>query len=138
MPTALVIGGTKDSSKYVDLRIDSAAVRELLAGLLSKFDGVEIVGQASESKEATDGILAAKPDVVILDILLNKGSGLDVLSAVKKKLPSVVVIILSNYASFANRMTCKELGADHILDKTTGFEQLREIVAELVSGSKQT
>ena len=115
---------------------DSATVRELLAGLLAKFEGIEIVGIASEADEAVRAILAHKPDLVILDILLDKGNGLDVLSEVKKQQPSIVVIVLSNYASFANRMTCQELGAEHVLDKTTGFEQVKEIVKDLLERSR--
>ena len=62
---------------------DSALLREQVVGLLSELVGIEIVGQAQYPLEAFHAICVLKPDVVILDIHLIGGSGIDVLQKIK-------------------------------------------------------
>src|ERR1043166_2705722 len=64
----------------VFLADDSLSVRELLVELLADLPGVTIVGQTADAFEATESIRTLKPDVVILDLRLLRGSGLGVLA----------------------------------------------------------
>jgi DNA-binding NarL/FixJ family response regulator len=111
---------------------DSVIVVERLKGLLSDIEGIEPVGQAANEKDAVDLILKSKPDVVILDIRLSGGNGIDVLERIKKELPSLVVIMLTNYPYPQYRKKCMELGADYFFDKVTEIEQVAEVVRHLV------
>lgn len=110
---------------------DSAIIRERLLQLLGGLEGVEVVGDADNAVDAITGILAAGPDVVVLDIKLKNGSGIDVLKRVKQSLPSVTVIMLTNYATSEYRRRCLEAGAEYFLDKTNEFENLRGILHRL-------
>jgi len=107
---------------------DSAIIRERLLQLLAGLDGVTVVGGADNAVDAIAGIVAAAPDVVVLDIKLKNGSGIDVLKRIKKRLPSVTVIMLTNYATSEYRRKCLEAGAEYFLDKTNEFENLRGIL----------
>ena len=107
---------------------DSAIIRERLLQLLAGLDGVTVVGGADNAVDAIAGIVAAAPDVVVLDIKLKNGSGIDVLKRIKKRLPSVTVIMLTNYATSEYRRTCLDAGAEYFLDKTNEFENLRGIL----------
>jgi len=110
---------------------DSPIIRERLLQLLEGLDSVEVVGSADNAVDAIAGIVAAAPDAVVLDIKLKDGSGIDVLRRVKQSLPSVTVIMLTNYATSEYRHTCLAAGAEYFLDKTNEFENLRGILHRL-------
>ena len=64
---------------------DAPLLRERLIALIASV-GASTVGHAEGAREAIDGILAAQPDVVVLDLHLKEGSGFDVLRAVPRRL----------------------------------------------------
>ncbi|MCK6629172.1 MAG: response regulator transcription factor [Anaerolineae bacterium] len=110
---------------------DSLIVREHLVTLLDELAGVEIVGQAGNVAEAISGIRKLQPDVVILDIRLPDGSGIDVLQAIKQDQPAPMVIILTNYPYSGYRQRCLNAGADFFLDKSTEFDQIPKLFEQL-------
>ncbi len=108
---------------------DSHIVREHLATMLEEMAGVEIVGQAGAVAEAIAAISELLPDVVILDLRMPGGSGIDVLHQIKRNGVEAVVIILTNYYTFAGyRQKCLDAGANFFLDKSTEFDQIPELV----------
>ena len=106
---------------------DSLVVRERLVTMLNELAGIEIVGQAETVAEAISAIGKLQPDVVILDIHLPDGSGIDVLQTIKQDEPAPVVIVLTNYPYPAYRQKCLQAGADFFLDKSTEFDQIPEL-----------
>lgn len=112
---------------------DSPLVRERLAQMLAALPGTSVVGQASGVQEAISGILATKPDLVLLDLSLDHGSGFDVLSAVHGKEPGIAVYMLSNFASEPYRRHAERLGASGFFDKSTDFERVRELLAQRIT-----
>jgi len=106
---------------------DSDIVREHLVTMLDELAKVEIVGQAETVAEAISAIRKLQPDVVILDIRMPDGSGIDVLQTIKQDEPAPVVIVLTNYPYPAYRRKCLRAGADFFLDKSTEFDQIPEL-----------
>lgn len=104
---------------------DSALLREQVIGLLSELIGIEIVGQAQYALEAFHAICELKPDVVILDIHLIGGSGMDVLRRIKRLEPAPIVIMLTNSSTPPYRRKCMRAGADFFLDKSSEFAKVR-------------
>jgi DNA-binding NarL/FixJ family response regulator len=125
------------SSRKIKLFIadDSLIVRERLAMMLDELVGIEIVGQAQDVAEAINAIGTLKPDVVILDIRMPGGSGLDVLQHIKQDEPAPMVIILTNYPYPGYRQKCLQAGADFFLDKSTEFDQIPELFERLKQDS---
>jgi DNA-binding NarL/FixJ family response regulator len=111
---------------------DSVIVVERLKNLLTEIEGIEAVGHAVNEKDAVDLILKTKPDLVILDIRLRSGNGIEVLARIKKEHPPPVVIMLTNYPYPQYRKRCMELGADYFFDKVTEIEKVIEVVKRLV------
>ena len=103
---------------------DSLVVREHLVTMLDELPRIVIVGQAENVAEAINGILELRPDIVILDIRMPGGSGIDVLQTIKQNKPVPVVIVLTNYPYPAYRQKCLQAGADFFLDKSTEFDQI--------------
>ncbi len=107
---------------------DSLLVRERLETMLDELTGVEIVGQADNVTEATNAIRRLQPDVVILDIHMPDGSGIDVLRNIKRDGAGPMVIILTNYPFSGYRQKCLDAGADFFLDKSTEFDQIPDLI----------
>lgn len=110
---------------------DSLVVRERLVTMLNELAGTEVVGQAGNVATAISAIRKLKPDVVILDLLMPGGSGIDVLQNIKRASAAPVVIILTNYPFPGYRQKCLQAGADFFLDKTTEFDQIPILVETL-------
>lgn len=107
----------------VFLADDSALIRERVAAMLAA-RAIDIVGQAETPQDSIDGILAAHPDVVVLDVQLEGGTGLQVLRAVRQVDPGIAFVVFSNNAGPAYRKRYLGEGAQRFLDKTTEFDQL--------------
>src|SRR5512140_2187223 len=107
----------------VFLADDSALIRDRVAAMLVD-RAMDIVGQAETPQGSIDGILAVHPDVVVLDVQLEGGSGLEVLRAVRQVDPRIAFVVFSNNAVPAYRMRYLGEGAQRFLDKTTEFDQL--------------
>lgn len=110
---------------------DSIIVRDRLAQLLAETQQVEIVGEVGDAPEAMDRIRALKPQVVILDIHLPHGSGLDVLRNIKLESPAPIVIMLTNYPYPQYRDACLAAGADYFFDKSTEFNRITDVIDSL-------
>jgi DNA-binding NarL/FixJ family response regulator len=110
---------------------DSLLVRVRLAKMLQDLWQVEKVIEAGTVAEAQGLLPDSNADVVIVDMRLPDGDGLEVLRAAKRMQPTPAVIVLTNYAYDQLRATCLEAGADEFLDKRTEFERLPAIVTEL-------
>jgi len=116
---------------------DSLPVRERLLALLQELPGAEVVGHAAEADAAIRGILAARPDVVLLDLSLAQGSGFDVLRAVRPAAPQIDFYMLSNFAAYPYRSLAEALGVRGFFDKTKEFERVREVIAERADGLRR-
>lgn len=107
---------------------DSPLVRQRLASMIGALPGTRVVGEAAGAEQAIDGILAAQPDVVLLDLSLEQGSGFDVLDAVHRQAPDIAVYMLSNFAAEPYRRHAERLGASGFFDKSTELERLRAVL----------
>lgn len=108
-------------------------MRTCLAALLSEIPGIRVVGQADDASSAVEGIAALKPRVVILDVHMPGGSGLEVLARFRHEQESMVRIIFTSHVYPQLLEKCKDLGADHVLSKATDFINVVSILTGLVS-----
>lgn len=111
----------------VFLADDSAMIRERVAAMLAARD-IDIVGEAETPERSIEGILLAHPDVVVLDVQLEGGTGLQVLRAVRAADPAIAFVVFSNNAGPAYRKRYMVEGARRFLDKTSEFDQLVDAV----------
>lgn len=125
-----------DNKKFqVFIADDSAVVRERLVEMLNSLSGIEVIGQAQNVKEATDMIRDLHPDAVTLDINMPGGSGFDVLQTILSESNEVgltpVFIMLSNLSHAPYRRKALNAGANFFFDKSTEFEQVKDILLNL-------
>ncbi|HEV2913747.1 MAG TPA: response regulator transcription factor [Pyrinomonadaceae bacterium] len=122
----------QEDAEMIFIVDDSKAIRERLAKMLSEIDGVKVIGEASNAAEAVTGIRTLKPKVVILDIQMPDGNGIEVLKIIKQEKPAPLVMMMTNHSSAYYREKCLKLGADYFLDKARDFEKLVEIFKDLI------
>jgi DNA-binding NarL/FixJ family response regulator len=116
---------------------DSPAVVAALSLLIAEIPGLRLVGQAGDAVEAARGIDELMPGVLIVDIRLNQGSGLDLIRSVRQKARlRPLIIVLTSEDSKAYRQLALRLGADHFFDKSLELERLFALLRSL--GEEQT
>jgi DNA-binding NarL/FixJ family response regulator len=112
---------------------DSTSIRLRLNEMLRRMTDVAVVGEADSAMAAVDGILRTRPDSVLLDLNLMGKSGMDVLRTVHPQAPDIVFVVLTNHSEPQYRRACARAGARYFLDKSTEFERVREVIAEIAS-----
>lgn len=117
---------------------DSNIYRTYMIDLLSRVEGIEIVGQAEDSPSAVEAIERLKPDVAILDIRMPGGDGILALETIKRNKVNPKTIMFTNYPYPQYRKKCMDAGADYFFDKSTEFEKLVETLKELAQEASYT
>jgi DNA-binding NarL/FixJ family response regulator len=117
---------------------DSKVVVERLADLLQEVPGVQLVGRASDVPQAIRSIPEAQPDAVILDLQMPGGTGLEVLRSIRQTLPSVCVLVCTNFPYPEYREECIAAGANFFLDKSVEFEKIPAILRAWIGHEKNT
>jgi DNA-binding NarL/FixJ family response regulator len=110
---------------------DALVIRQRLTKMLATLKGVQVIGEAEEADDAIQAIRRLRPDVVILDLQLLKGTGFDVLKAIKQDNPAPVVILLTNFPYPRFRQKCLEAGANFFFDKSTEFQKIPNVLLQL-------
>jgi DNA-binding NarL/FixJ family response regulator len=113
----------------VFLAEDSGLIRDRVTSILSE-RAIEIVGHAETPQDSIDGILAVHPDVVVLDVQLAGGTGLEVLRAVRELEPGIAFVMFTINSAAAFRKRYLDEGARSFLDKATEFPQLADAVEQ--------
>ncbi|PKP24378.1 MAG: hypothetical protein CVU03_12735 [Bacteroidetes bacterium HGW-Bacteroidetes-2] len=103
---------------------DSSTIVKHLAYILKDIHGVNWVGHASSIKEAEAMIITNKPDVILLDIMVNDESGFDLLDSIKRNNKKIEVIMLSNLIDCIYIKKSKTMGAFQFIDKSFEFESI--------------
>jgi DNA-binding NarL/FixJ family response regulator len=112
---------------------DSASIRARLVDLLSRTKDVRLVGEAEAVPQAMVDILALRPDLVLLDLDLNGASGIQVLRAIHPQAPEIAFVVLTNHAESQYRSACTRAGAAYFLDKSTEFDRVPEVIAQIAA-----
>ena len=113
---------------------DHAVLRDGLKNIIGLEDDIVVVGEAVTGEDAVAKVEELKPDVVLLDINMPNGSGIDIISLIKRKHLTVRVCILTMYSHDEYFMTAIREGADGYLLKDSRSEEVVMAIRDVASG----
>jgi len=96
---------------------DHHMVRRGVGGLLSKEAGWEICGEATDAAHAFQKASELNPDLVLLDISMPDGSGLEAARRIRQEIPHVRILMMSHHDATQFEQSALESGADGCIDK---------------------
>lgn len=98
--------------------------------------GVTIVGEATNGREAVEMARQYRPDVVIMDIHLPELTGIEATRRIRHELPEVCVLVLTAYDDPAYIHALLDAGADGFVLKTAELAELLAALKEVVAGGR--
>ena len=113
---------------------DHEVVREGLRGLISRQAGMSVVGEAGTVAEAVEMAARSKPDVVIMDVRLPDGSGVEACRSIREANPDVRVVMLTSYADDEALFASIIAGAAGYLLKQTRGQAVVDAVTAVAAG----
>ncbi|MFF9565278.1 response regulator [Leifsonia sp. NPDC014704] len=123
-----------------DLRIrvavadDQAIIRDGLVTVLGLLPDIEVVGEAADGEEAVALAVAARPDVLLMDLRMPVLDGAAATARVREVAPETAVLILTTYADDESIVGALQAGARGYLTKDAGRAELAAAVRAVASG----
>jgi two-component system response regulator DevR len=113
---------------------DHELVREGIRLLLESDDDIEVVGEAATAAEAMDRIPLCKPDVAILDVRLEVGSGIEVCRDARSLMPELTCLMLTSFADDEALFASVMAGAAGYILKQVKARDLLDDVRRVAAG----
>jgi DNA-binding NarL/FixJ family response regulator len=110
---------------------DHPDFRRLMEGLLGEQADIKLMAQAGSLAEARKHAAAVRFDVVVLDLSLPDGNGVDLIADLRRENPDVAVLILSATLDPVSVDRAAEAGADEIMDKLEPLDKVLDTVRRL-------
>ena len=117
---------------------DSTILLRLLQEMLAAIPGAFVIGHSDSADEAIAEIVETEPDAIIVDLLLQSGTGYDVLEGVamqSAKLP--LSIVLTNFTMAPHPGRAARLGAAYFFDKSSEIARMFRVITELVEDHRR-
>ncbi len=115
------------------LIVDDSDYIKAITSTLLKREGFTNIFVASDGISALEKFKEINPDIVILDIMLPKMNGLDVLLEMRKLNPQAKIIVISSLATIENIQQAKNLGAAYYLVKPFDNQYFIKVVIDLLT-----
>jgi two-component system, NarL family, response regulator LiaR len=113
---------------------DHAVVREGLRTFLELQDGLEVAGEAADGEEAVELAERLRPDVVLMDLVMPELDGLGAMRAIRDRVPSARVIVLTSFADDDRLLPALRAGAAGYLLKNAQPHELARAVRAAHAG----
>ena len=110
---------------------DNATIRENLIGALEELTCVRVVGNSATEDEGLQWLEQNTQDwdMVIVDLFLQRGSGIRLVQRIHRRSTSQKIVVFSNYVNASVRKRCAQLGVDAVFDKSTEIDFLVDYCA---------
>jgi DNA-binding NarL/FixJ family response regulator len=115
---------------------DHLLFREGLKVLFESKGRFVVVGEASSGPEAVERAAEMRPDVVILDMAMPEGNGVDAISGIEAACPGSRVVVLSTFDEVRIVLEALESGARGYVLKSGAFAELDAAIDQVLSGHR--
>ena len=126
---------TRQRIAFVD---DHVVILDLLREMvLTRFaDRLEIVGQATNAREAIELLTRTRPDLLVLDIYMPDGDGIQILRRARAMLPGVRVVLFSGSHSQLTLAEASQLGVSAFVSKGSSSQRLFDALRIVLDGGR--
>ena len=112
---------------------DDAILREELARVVTSAEGMDVVG-AAETLSAGQTLLASAPDVLLVDLALPDGNGVDLITQARGRIPAIKIVVVSIFGDARSVVRAIEAGADGYLLKGADPGEAEAAIRSVLDG----
>jgi DNA-binding NarL/FixJ family response regulator len=110
---------------------DHPVILRLLRTVLGAHDGIELVGEAGDGREALAMAVSLEPDVVVIDLSLPGIDGLEACAAIRSAVPACRIVVFSASEASRSEAVALAAGAHAYVEKDAGVGALAAVVVSL-------
>jgi len=126
----------EEVTKHIKVLVtdDHTMVRDGICAVLMLQKEMEVVGEATNGKEALEKVLRLIPDVVLMDIVMPVMGGLEATKQIARQQPQTRVLILTQYDEEENMLVARQVGAYGFIPKKAATSQLVDGIKSVYGG----
>ena len=113
---------------------DHRVFREGIASLLAEETHLKIIGEAGSGQEVLQYLQMAQPDVILMDISMENGNGIETTKIIKNQYPEIKILVLSMHDESDYIIRVLDAGADSYILKDAGSDELIKAIEIVHSG----
>ena len=113
---------------------DHAIVRQGIRALLSTEPGIEVVGEAGDGERAVERVLASRPDVTLMDLVLPGIDGVEAIARIRAVWPEARILVLTSFVTDDKVLPAIRAGARGYLLKDSSPEDLVRAIRQVDRG----
>jgi DNA-binding NarL/FixJ family response regulator len=115
---------------------DHALMREGLQAMLTPEAGFEIVGMISDGKTAVQAALELRPEIILMDLSMQRTSGIEAIAQIKRRDPEIKIIALTFHKEDGYIHATLEAGADGYVLKDDSRTELFSALESVCNGKR--
>lgn len=123
-----------NATVHVMLVDDHELIRQGLRSYLERRPNIVVVGEAGTVRQALIRAAKERPDVIVMDVQLPDGTGIEACRAIRAQLPDTKVIMLTSFADDSAVMSSVMAGASAYLLKTSLGEDIAVAIDKVAQG----
>jgi two-component system, NarL family, response regulator DevR len=132
------VPNAQDSQQPRDIRVmiidDHEVVRRGIAEIVDRADGLTVVAEAGSVAEAVRRAELVRPEVLLVDLQLPDGTGIDIVRTLREKVPDARPVVLTSFDDDDALAEALEAGAKAYLLKTVRGAEIAEVVKAVAAG----
>lgn len=113
---------------------DHEVVRKGIIAYLQTEDDIDVIGEAASGNDGAALIIEKQPDVVLMDLIMENGTGIEATRQVMENYPQCKIIILTSYYDDEQVFPAIEAGAFSYILKTSSATEIAEAIKKAASG----
>jgi NarL family two-component system response regulator LiaR len=124
----------KPSQIRVVIADDHAIVRKGMRAMLEIVPDIELIGEAENGRQAVELVLAARPDVILMDLVMPEMDGIEAIRNIKAQIPEAHILVLTTFAGEDKLFPAIQAGALGYHLKDSRPEELVEAIRQVHRG----